>query len=207
MSKRDARGLAAFLAAALAATVGVTGASAATTWTVRPGGTISLTSGLFTVKDIPTGSVIICVSSALSGTLKSGSGHSGTGIGSITTVSIRECGNLGMFTLTPGDLPWHLNLTSYKATTRTVTGSISHIHVNISDPECSAAVDGTSGTAGNGTVHFTYADGTGKLKVLTIGGNLHFRNVNGCGGVVRNGDPATLSTTFAVSPKQAITSP
>jgi hypothetical protein len=88
-----------------------------------------------------------------------------------------------------------------------VTGSISHIHVNISDPECSAAVDGTSGTAGNGTVHFTYADGTGKLKVLTIGGNLHFRNVNGCGGVVRNGDPATLSTTFAVSPKQAITSP
>ena len=207
MSKRHARSLVAFLAAALAAIVGVTSASAATTWTVRPGGTISLTSGLFTVKDIPTGSMILCVSSALSGSLKSGSGHSGTGIGSITTVSIHYCGNLGMFTLTPGDLPWRLNFTSYNATTRTVTGSISHIHVNISNPGCSAAVDGTSGTAGNGTVKFTYTDGTAKLKVLTAGGNLHFRNVSGCAGVVRNGDPATLSATFTVSPKQVITSP
>jgi hypothetical protein len=207
MSKQHARGLAAFLAAALAATIGVTGASAATTWTVRPGGTISLTSGLFTVKDIPTGSTLICASSALSGTLKRGSGHPGTGIGSITTVSIRECGNLGMFTLTPGDLPWRLNLTSYNATTRTVTGSISHVHVNVSGEQCSAVVDGTSGTAGNGIVKFTYADSTAKLKVLTTGGNLHFHNVNGCAGLVRNGDPATLSTKFTVSPKQAITSP
>lgn len=207
MSKRHARSLIAVLAAALTATAGVTSAFAATTWTVRPGGTISATSGLFTLKDVPTGSTITCVSSTLSGTLKSGSGHPGSGIGSIATVRIRNCGNLGMFTLTPGNLPWRLNFTSYNATTRTATGSISHVHVNISTPACSAAVGGIIGTPGNGTVKFTYTDSTGKLKVLTTGGNLHFRNVNGCAGLVRNGDPATLSATFAVSPRQAITSP
>ena len=207
MSRQHARGLAAFLAAALAVVAGVTGASAATTWTVRPGGTISLTSGLFTVKDVPTGSTLICASSALGGSLQSGGGHPGTGIGAIRTVGIHECGNLGMFTLTPGDLPWHVNFTSYDATTRTVTGSIGHVHVHVSGAQCSAVVDGTSDTAGNGIVKFTYTDSTATLKVLTTGGNLHYYNVNGCAGLVRNGDPATLSTKFAVGPKQAITSP
>lgn len=49
--------------------------------------------------------------------------------------------------------------------------------------------------------------GTGHLKLLTTGGNLHFYRVRGCAGLLGSGDPATLSATFAVSPKQAITSP
>jgi hypothetical protein len=56
-------------------------------------------------------------------------------------------------------------------------------------------------------VKFSYTDSTAKLKALTTSGNLHFHNVNGCAGLVRNNDPATLSATFATSPKQAITSP
>jgi hypothetical protein len=141
--------------------------------------------------------------------LKAGSGHSGTGIGSNTTANIRNCDGPGPlpFTLTPGDLPWHLNFTSYDATARTVTGSISHLHVSISAPGCSVAVDGTSGTASDGIVTFTYTDSTAKLKARTTGGSLHFYIVSGCAGLFRNGDPATLSATFTVSPKQAITSP
>lgn len=207
MSKWHAPTLAAVLAAVLVAITGVTSAFAATTWTVRPGGTISLTSGLFTVTDVPTGAMIVCASSSLSGTLPSGSGHPGTGIGSLTAGRIRYCGNLGMFTLTAGDLPWHLNFTSYNATARTVTGSISHLHIGVFKPDCHALVDGTSGTAGDGIVRFTYTNSTAKLKALTTGGNLHFYNVQGCAGLFRNSDPATVSATFPVSPKQVITSP
>ena len=207
MSKRHIPALAAILAAFLVAITGVTGAFAATTWTVRPGGTISLTSGLFTVTDVPTGTMIVCASSPLSGTLPSGSGHPAPGIGSLTAGRIRYCGNLGMFTLTAGDLPWHLNFTSYNAAARTVTGSISHLHIGVFEPGCHAVADGTSGTAGDGIVRFTYTDSTAKLKALTTGGSLHFYDVQGCAGLVRNSDPATLSAAFTVSPKQAITSP
>jgi hypothetical protein len=207
VSRRHARTLAAVLAAALAAITGVTSAFAASTWTVRPGGTISLTSGGFTVTDTPTGTMILCSSTSLSGTLPGGSGHPGTGIGSITAGRIRYCGNLGMFTLTAGDLPWHLNFTSYNATARTVTGSISHLHIGVSEPGCRAVVDGTGGTAGDGIVRFTYTNGTATFKALTTGGNLHFYNVRGCAGLLRNGDKATVSGTFPVSPKQVITSP
>jgi hypothetical protein len=43
--------------------------------------------------------------------------------------------------------------------------------------------------------------------VLTTGGNLHFYDDTGCLGIFDSGDPATLSATYTVTPKQAITSP
>ena len=54
---------------------------------------------------------------------------------------------------------------------------------------------------------FGYTDGTGRLTTLTTGGNLHFYNVTGCAGLFNNNDPLTISGTFPLSPKQAITSP
>lgn len=209
MRERHARSLAAVLAAALVAITGVASAFAATTWTVRPGGMISLTSGRFTVKDTPTGTIISCLSSSLNGTLSSGSGQPGTGIGSITAVGFMNCfgpGQLG-WTFTAGDLPWRVNFASYNAATRTVTGSISHIHIGISGMGCSTVVDGTGSTAGDGIVRFTYTNSTAKLRVLTTGGSLRFYNIRDCVGLFRNSDPATVSATFPVSPRQAITSP
>ena len=69
------------------------------------------------------------------------------------------------------------------------------------------AIDGTR--AGSlGRVTFRYTDSTGRLMLPTTFGNLHFHNVSdGCLGLFDDGDPATLSATYAVSPKQAITSP
>lgn len=73
---------------------------------------------------------------------------------------------------------------------------------------CTAVIDGTSGTASDGRVRFTYADSTGRLTVLATSGNLHFWNVSaGCLGLVNSGDRATLGATYAVGPKQGITSP
>jgi len=45
------------------------------------------------------------------------------------------------------------------------------------------------------------------IKLLTTGGNLHFYNVRGCAGLIGTGDSATISATYTVSRKQAITSP
>jgi hypothetical protein len=91
-----------------------------------------------------------------------------------------------------------------------VTGHVGHVrfHLNaVSGPVgCHAVIDGTSGTASDGIVEFTYTDRTAVLKTLTTGGNLHHYNVSGCDGLFRNGAPVTLSAAFTVSPKQAITS-
>jgi hypothetical protein len=139
------------------------------------------------------------------------SGLPGTGIGSITTVGFTSCllPPLGpRFTLRARDLPWHLNVLSYNDATGVVTGSLSHLQIRFSSfVSCTAVIDGTSGTASDGTVKFSYSDRTGVLQVRATGGNLHFYNVQGCAGLTNTGDSASISATFTVSPKQAITNP
>jgi hypothetical protein len=209
LSRRYARSLLTVAAAVLTAVLGVTGALAATTWTVRPGGPISLKSGTLVLTDTKTHSTIVCVSSRFTGTLKSGGGLSGTGIGSITAGSFTTCNNsLGpTFILTMTDLPWQVNFAAYNAAKGIAEGSLRHVQIKVSGPSCAAVIDGTSSTASDGIVPVTYTDSTASLKPLATGGNLHFYNVSGCLGLFVDGDPVTLSATVAVSPKQAITSP
>lgn len=209
MSKQYARSMFAVAAAVLAAIPGVTPVLAATSWTVRPGGPVSMKSGKFVLKDTTTAQALTCQSSALGGALRGGSGLPGTGIGSIMTVGFTNCsGPLGFrFTLQARDLPWHLNFSSYNAMTGVVTGSLSHLQMKLSFPGCTAVIDGTSGTASDGSVKVSYADSTGVLQTRTAGGNLHFYNVRGCAGLVVTGDSATIGATSAVSPEQTITSP
>jgi hypothetical protein len=211
MSNRYARILAAGGAAVLAAALAAAPALAAGTWTIQPGGAITATSGLFTFKDHTTGTVIACRSSpTASGTLEHGAGLPGHHAGSLSAVSIGDCYGPGggpAFVLKPAGLPWHLNLSAYNATTGVARGTISHLAITVGKT-CSFVIDGTSGTASDGQVRFTYTDSTGQLTVLGTSGNLHFWNVSsGCLGLFLTGDRATLSDTFTVSPKQAITSP
>jgi hypothetical protein len=114
----------------------------------------------------------------------------------------------GCFTLTAGHLPWKVNAGSYNSGTGTTTGTITGIHLVFTDPGfCDFAADGTSATAGNGTARFRYANSTGKLRFLPAGGNLHIYHVRGCGGLFHDGDTATFSGTYVITPVQAITSP
>jgi hypothetical protein len=193
----------------LAAILGVTTVLAAVTWTVRPGGPVSMKSGKFILTDTATGQALTCPSTTFRGTLKGGSGLPATGIGSITTVRSMFCPTpLGpSFTLTARALPWHLNVSSYNATTGVVTGSLSHLQIALSGTGCTAVIDGTSSTAGDGTVKVRYTNSTGRLQTRTTGGNLHFYHVRGCAGLLNTGDPATIRVTLTVSPRQAITSP
>ena len=213
MSNRYARIPAAGGAAVLAATLAAAPALAAGTWTIRPGGAITATSGKVVFTDIKDGrlfSTFACASATASGTLKHGSGLPGSRAGSLSAAGFSTCSapDGPRFAPQPADLPWHVNLSSYDAATGMVTGTVTHIQIPVSGNGCTFVIAGTSGTASDGRVRFTYADSTGQLTVLAHGGNLHFWNVSaGCLGGFDAGDRARLSLTFTVSPKQAITSP
>jgi hypothetical protein len=203
-----AAGGGAVLAAALGVPTAVAAATAKT-WTVQPGGAITASSGQFTAADTTTGTVLQCRSSSASGTLKSGSGLPGADAGSLSAVGVTSCGGPGSdFRVQAGGLPWHVNLSSYNAATGVARGTIGHIRITGSGQGCTFVIDGTSGTAGDGRVVFRYTDGTGRLKLLTTGGNLHWYDVStGCLGLVNSGDPATFSVAYTMTPEQAITSP
>jgi hypothetical protein len=210
---RYARPLIAGSAALLAAIVGATAAFAATTWTIKPGGAISLAATNVNFKDSATGSIFTCTSVTAKATLKTGSGLPGFGAGSISAVTFGNCtGPLAavrpriavVLPLTAVELPWRLSLNSYSG--GVVTGHIGHMKIRMSGPGCRTVIDGTSQTASDGTLKFTYSDSTGQLTTLT-GGDLHFYDVRGCAGLFNDNDPLTISGAFPLSPKQAITGP
>ena len=153
--------------------------------------------------------MLTCKTFTASGTAKSGSGLPGKGIASIAKVAFNTCtGPLGLsFTVTAAHLPWSLNANSYNASTGVTKGVITGAHATLSGSGCSAVVDGSSATGNNGTVAGTYTNSKHQLKTLTTGGNLHIYDVNGCFGLIANGDTATLSGTATISPAQTITSP
>jgi hypothetical protein len=184
-------------------------ALAATTWTVKPGGTITAKSGKTALKDTKTGATLGCSSSTAKTTLKKGSHLSGTGLGSITAISFSNCtGPLNLkFTVKSSHLPWKLNAVSYKRSTGTTTGTITGIHATLTGPGCSAIVDGTGATKNNGMVSVTYVNKTHKLTVLASGGNLHTYKVNGCLRQINSGDGSSFTAAYLVSPAQTITSP
>src|SRR5215831_16469821 len=86
------------------------------------------------------------------------------------------------------------------------TGTITGIHAKLSGPGCSAVVDGTGASANNGKVTAKYSNSTGKLTT-TGAGNLHIYKVSGCAGLIGSGDGSSFKGSYAISPKQTITSP
>jgi hypothetical protein len=202
---RACRILPAAAAGALALGLFAGPAAAATTWTVRPGGSVTGHSNRTALIDTTTGTFgIFCASSSLHGKFRSGHGLPGAGLGSLTAVSFSG----GCFTLTSGHLPWTVNARSFNSSTHTTTGTITGVHLVFTDPGfCDFAADGTGATAGNGIVHFRYANGTGRLRTVKTGSTLHIYRVNGCGGPIHDGDAAALSGPYVITPAQVITSP
>jgi hypothetical protein len=198
--------LAGVLALSAGSALAATDTGVAATWTVKPGGAITAKAGKTTLTDKSNGTTLSCASSSGKGTVKSGSGLSGTGIGSITALSFSSCvGPLGLtFTVHTTHFPWHLNAKSFAS--GVTTGTITGIHATLSGPSCSAVVDGTGATANNGMVAAKYSNSTGKLTT-TGAGNLHIYNVNGCAGLIHDGDASSFKGSYTISPKQTITSP
>jgi hypothetical protein len=182
-------------------------ATTAATYTVTPGGAATA-SGTAQVKDTKTGTIAKCTSLKLDATLKKGSGLAGAKIGSITGPATAFTGcSIGTISVsvTAKGFPWHLNATSYKS--GVTTGTITGIDLVATATGCSATLDGTAAGADNGKVKVTYTNSTGKLAILSAGGNLHDWAVSGCLGLENNGDPQDATGSTTVSPKQTITSP
>jgi hypothetical protein len=202
-------GKALITSAATAAVIGMAAAPAfatAATWTSKPGGATTGKAGKTIVTDVTAGQSVTCTSSNTKGSFRKGTGLSGAGIGTVTSLTLSGCSVLGMsisVTIT-GTMP--VNALSYNKTKKTVSMSITKIHGSLSASGCSATIDGTGASAHNGSVKATYMDVGGKLKVLSTGSTLHLYNVN-CFGVINNGDSVNFTTTYALTPKQVITSP
>ena len=222
MGNTYARILAAGGAAALVAALGgpaALAAATAKTWTVRPGGAITATAGKTTLTNAAPAHPVTCASAKATGTLRSGSGLPGAAAGSLSAIGFATCvyrvsNTLNIaFTVRPAGLPWQVNLSSYDAATGLAAGTVSHLALTVAvvsnPPGCHAVVSGTSATADDGRVAFSYTNSTGQLTVLATGGNLHYYDVTSCRLFpgFTDGAPATLSATFAVSPHQDITSP
>jgi hypothetical protein len=192
-------------AAALALGLLTGPATAAATWTVSPGGPVTGHSKGTLLLDTTTKTLgISCANSSLRGKFRSGHGLPAAGLASVDAVSFSG----GCFTLTSGHLPWKVNAGSYTSSTGTTTGTITGVHLVFTDPGfCDFTADGTGATAGNGTVHFRYVNGTRKLRIVATGSTLHIYRVKGCGGTIHDGDAAALSGTYVITPAQVITSP
>jgi hypothetical protein len=183
--------------------------AAATTWTVKPGGTVTATSKKIDLEDLTTGSIIACHTSVTI-TLKSGGGLPGNSLGSISKADFSKCvGALGItYTLTASHLPWHLNAGSYNSNSGTTHATITGIHAAIGRGfPCIAILDGTGASKDDGTMSVTYKNGTHLLSWAKTGGNLHFYKVQACSGLINSGDRAALAGPLGVSPPQSITSP
>lgn len=204
---RPARILLTGMAACLAFGLAAGPALAAATWTIRPGGPVTFGPVTATIKDTTTAAAITCRNGDLTGTLKAGSGLTGTAAGSITGGAISACEGPGPLPwhITPRGLPWHINLLSYNGSTALVHGTISHMQISAMGAGCAFVIDGTRGGASDGEVKLAYSDRTHQVKIS--GGNLHIFNENGCAGLVANGDPVSLTASFTLAPAQSITSP
>jgi hypothetical protein len=196
-------------AAALAMGLSTATSLAATTptWTVSPGGAFTgAQSGKVTITDTATKKSVVCTKTAAAGTFKSGSGLSGTGIGSLTSLTLTGCATAkGLaFTATATALPWALNATKYYPTKTTTYGTLTGVGFTLAATGCSATIGGaTSATSGTVVTHIH--NSPSKLKFEAAGGTLHVYVSSGCTGVFKNGNPVTVNNGYSVSPAQTIT--
>lgn len=151
--------------------------------------------GTLTFKDTTTGFAITCSGS----TAAMVPTNTGTNpFGHITSISFTGCaGPAGAITLTPRGLSWPVNASPASRTVGETSGGHG-VSVVVTTTGCSANVDGTAAHTDSGVVHFTFSHKSGALGVKLSGGNLHIYAVSGCGGLVSDGDTASLTVAYQV---------
>jgi hypothetical protein len=204
MRKIAATALLTAAAAATAIGFSASPALAAGSWTVGPetSGPVDFTADSTTslvLTDNNTGTQLTCTSSSGTGDAQYGSGQDSDGIANVDSLDFTSCSGPGGITFTVGTsgFPWSLNAESYDGASGVTTGTITDVVASLSGPLCSADVAGS--------VPMTYSnDGT----LSPTGGNgLTITNVSGCLGLIKSGDTAGFTGSYAVDPPVTITSP
>jgi hypothetical protein len=196
---------AAVAAAALLVGLNATASTAVakTTWSVSPGGAIAGTSTNFVLLDMTSdGPLVGCASTDLKGTLKSGHGLKGAGLLTVTSVKFHDC-QINNQPLSVSTGTWSLRAVFYRS--GVTYGTLSGIHIVVSNGTCSFVVDGTSAKARDGTVKIAYTNSTDELEIRPYRSNLH---LYGCPGHALSTNPVSImNTTYPIAPGQTITSP
>lgn len=186
----------------LAAALSIAMPAYAATWTVSGGTswTAALSSGTTaTLTDTTSSTSFQCTVSTAAGTIKNGTGLSGTALGSITSStfgnSTHKCtGPLGSTGTAAQKAGTTENVDAISYSGGVTTGDVSNIDVilSISDllGSCTAEVTGTANA--------TYTN-TGTLLSFTNAGTLTVKSATGtgCAGVIKAGDHASYSTGTA----------
>jgi hypothetical protein len=182
--------------AALGFSVAPSSAAAQATWTVTPGGSFTGHAdnpGL--VMDSGTHS---CTSADVTGSVKSGSGLSGTGIGQVNSMSFTGCSAFGInLTITTSGTPYSVNVTGVDAANPDrVNGEVTDVRARVSGIGCTADF--------TGTVHGYFSNADGTLVADGTSRDLVASNAN-CMGLINNGDTAALKAVLELTPASKIT--
>ncbi|MBO2447969.1 hypothetical protein J4573_12770 [Actinomadura barringtoniae] len=212
-------------AAVMAAAVSLTTTSARAddvTFTVSGGTSISGTNYQLPVvaRDVQTGAAASCDTGSATGTVKNGSGLSGAGLGSLTSVSLTDSSTPDGACLGPSGitlkldlqgLPWAFNAVSYNSATGVTSGNLSNVKATLTgSDDCVAHITGPGG--GFGQIEGTYTNpataGDPALLGVTTS-NLTIADVNEfCDpNLINQGDTIELDGKFEITPKLTITSP
>jgi hypothetical protein len=199
---RKITALALVTAGAAATAAALASPASAATWNVsgntNADGSYSAGAGTTTLRDTTTGTSLTCTSATAAGVLKNGSYASGNGIGTVAGSTFTSCsGPLGLTFGVKQNAPWSINAVQPDATAGVTDGTITGVDATMSGTGCSARV--TGGVPG------TYTNGTAVLSVNPSAPNptgvtLTISSVSGCFGLIRNGDTATFTASYKVTP-------
>jgi hypothetical protein len=183
----------------IAAGCAIIAAVSAIAWTRAASASVTWSSaGVLQFTDTKSGLVITC--SASTGTMVPTNSGTNPG-GHITSISFTGCAGpagVGTITLTPKGLDWPVSaLSTGRAIGETSGGH--GVAVDVSAPACAAEVDGTGANTETGVAHFTFRRVSSALGVAVAGGNLHIYAVNGCLGLVSDGDPVSFTVRYHLS--------
>jgi hypothetical protein len=189
-------------------------ANAATTYTVTagsaPSGTKVNVTGATTgpspqvkFSDTTAGQNLTCASGTAKGSVTTGNARKAAGIAKITgsSLNLKNCtGPGGLPLFTKGSGTWPLNATSYAngKTNGTLTSISAHV----------ATSDGTTCAFDvTGTVNGSFTNNSQVLAIVSSGSTLKLSNVQGCFGLLNNGDHATFQAKFKLTPTNAAYKP
>jgi hypothetical protein len=207
-------GKALFTGAAAALAIGFTASTAlatsATTLTVKVtgGGTYTASSTKTTLTD--NGVSVTCTGSKAGGTISTKTYTSKPApvkVGTSSSLSFTGCtGPLGAVTVKVSGLPYSVEVDSATNSKGETAGIVAGANTAVSMTGCSFNVTGEAPGYYNNSKHTLNLTSTPPVKLLTKNQRLTVSNVNGCAGLVNNGDHPTYTSTYTVSRKIVITS-
>jgi hypothetical protein len=180
-------------------------------WTITGGGNITAVASSASVRDITAGRTVSCYLSSMTIHAKSGRLTSGASAALVNKASFGPCltRHVMPVKVSLGAFPWHVNLSSYNASTGVTTGTLTGLHIAISVPllGCTAVADGTGPDAHNGLLAASYRNKTGVLAARGAGSGNRLRvyRASHCDDLIKNGDVVVLSANYSVHPRQKIT--